>query len=152
MIKNKKIIGILAASLSTVLVSSITLAVTNIIINNRESSVDYDRPLNRGKNYEHFELKKWLLGDNNLPSIIDCKFEENLYVKVINETKLKKFLKNDFKEILRKIKKFSINADNYKITYNYQMFNNNKGIYLDIVWNLPNNNYYFYEQVKLLIT
>ena len=152
MIKNKKIIGILAASLSTVLVSSITLAVTNIIINNRESSVDYDRPLNRGKNYEHFELKKWLLEDNNLPSIIDCKFEENLYVKVINETKLKKFLKNDFKEILRKIKKFSINADNYKITYNYQMFNNNKGIYLDIVWNLPNNNYYFYEQVKLLIT
>lgn len=152
MIKNKKIIGILAASLSTVLVSSITLAITNIIINNRESSVDYDRPLNRGKNYEHFELKKWLLEDHNLASIIDCKFEENLYVKVINETKLKKFLKNDFKEILRKIKKFSINADNYKITYNYQMFNNNKGIYLDIVWNLPNNNYYFYEQVKLLIT
>lgn len=152
MIKNKKIIGILAASLSTVLVSSITLAITNIIINNHESSTDYDRPLNRGKNYEHFELKKWLLEDYNLPTIIDCKFEENLYVKAINETKLKKFLKNDFKEILRKIKKFSINADNYKITYNYQMFNNNKGIYLDIVWNLPNNNYYFYEQVKLLIT
>ena len=151
MIKNKKIIWILAASLSVVLVSSITLVATNLIINDHENSIDYERPLNRGKNYEHFELKKWLLEDRNLPTIIDAKFEDDLYVKVVNETKLRNFLKNDFREILRKIKKFSINADNYKITYNYQIIDNNKGIYLDVVWNLPNSNYYFYEQVKLLI-
>jgi hypothetical protein len=32
------------------------------------------------------------------------------------------------------------------------LIDNNKGVYLDIVWNLPNSNYYFYDQVKLLIT
>ena len=152
MTKNKKTIGILAASLSAVLVSSITLLVTNLIVNNVESSTDYKRPLNRGKNYEHYEIKKWLLDDKNLPSIIDGKFEDNLYVKVINEIKLRKFLKNDFREILRKISKFATNADDYKITYNYQLIDNNKGVYLDIVWNLTNSNYYFYDQVKLLIT
>ena len=141
MTKNKKTIGILAASLSAVLVSSITLLATNLIVNNVESSTDYKRPLNRGKNYEHYEIKKWLLDDKNLPSIIDGKFEDNLYVKVINEIKLRKFLK-----------KFATNADDYKITYNYQLIDNNKGVYLDIVWNLTNSNYYFYDQVKLLIT
>ena len=50
MTKNKKTIGILAASLSAVLVSSITLLATNLIVNNVESSTDYKRPLNRGKN------------------------------------------------------------------------------------------------------
>ena len=55
MTKNKKTIGILAASLSAVLVSSITLLATNLIVNNVESSTDYKRPLNRGKNYNrHF--------------------------------------------------------------------------------------------------
>ena len=152
MTKNKNTISILAASLSTVLVSSITLLATNLIVNNVESSTDYERPLNRGKNYEHYEIKKWLLDDKNLPSIIDGKFEDNLYVRVINEIKLRKFLKNAFREILRKISKFTTNADAYKITYNYQLIDNNKGVYLDIVWNLPNSNYYFYDQVKLLIT
>ena len=151
MIKNKKTIGILASSLSIVLVSSITLVTTNLIMNGSELSSDYERPLNRGKNYEHYELKKWLLEDKNLSSIIDGKFEDDLYVKVINETKLRKFLKNEFRDILRKIKKFETNADIYKITFNYQLFDNNKGVYLDIVWNLPNSNYYFYEQVKLLL-
>ena len=151
MIKNKKTVAILASSLSIVLVSSITLVTTNLIMNSSESSSDYERPLNRGKNYEHYELKKWLLEDKNLSSIIDGKFEDDLYVKVINETKLKKFLKNEFRNILRRIKKFETNADTYKITFNYQLFNNNKGIYLDIVWSLPNSNYYFYEQVKLLL-
>ena len=81
MTKNKKTIGILTASLSAVFVSSITLLATNLIVNNVESSTDYERPLNRGKNYEHYEIKKWLLDDKNLPSIIDGKFEDNLYVK-----------------------------------------------------------------------
>lgn len=93
------------------MVNSITLLATNLIVNNVESSADYERPLNRGKNYEHYEIKKWLLDDKNLPSLIDGKFEDNLYVRVINEIKLRKFLKNAFREILRKISKFTTNAD-----------------------------------------
>ena len=57
--KDKRLMFFTACSVSTLSISSITLLVTNLIISNKDiDTIDYNRPLNRGKNYEHFQLHK----------------------------------------------------------------------------------------------
>ena len=58
MSNNKKSISLIACSLSVLLLSSITLLTTNLFIDKNLDDLDYERPLNRGKNYEHFKLRK----------------------------------------------------------------------------------------------
>ena len=52
MVNNKKSISLIACSLSILLLSSITLLATNLLIDKDLGNLDYERPLNRGKNYE----------------------------------------------------------------------------------------------------
>jgi len=116
-----------------ILIGSFTLLTTNLLINNDFDKLDYKRPLNRGRNYEHFKLCKWLLENNDLHSIINAKFENDVYVHYIEESKLKDFFKNKFRNLFKSISKFEANADNFEIKFNYQLFNNNSGLLLDVV-------------------
>lgn len=57
--KDKRLMFFTACSVSVLLISTISLLATNLIISNDDiDTIDYDRPLNRGKNYEHFQLRK----------------------------------------------------------------------------------------------
>ena len=151
MSNNKKSISLIACSLSVLLLSSITLLTTNLFIDKNLDDLDYERPLNRGKNYEHFKLRKWLLENDDLHLIISAKFENDKYIRYIDESKLKDFFKHNFKNMFKLINKFKANADNFEFEFNYQLFNNKSGLFLDVVWNLPNNNYHYYDQIKLTL-
>lgn len=151
MINNKKSIILISCFLSIILISSFTLLTINLLINDDFDKLDYKRPLNRGRNYEHFKLRKWLLENNDLHSIINAKFENDVYVHYIEESKLKDFFKNKFRNLFKSISKFEANADYFEVKFNYQLFNNNSGLLLDVVWNLPNSSYYYYDQIKLTL-
>lgn len=150
--KDKKLMFFASCSVSILAISSITLLVTNLIISNKDiDTIDYNRPLNRGKNYEHFKLRKWLLSNDDLHQIINARFENGKYVRYIEESKLKNFFKYKFRDMFKLINKFKTNADNFEFEFNYQLFNDNSGLFLDIVWQLPNNNYHYYDQIKLTL-
>ena len=83
--------------------------------------------------------------------IINAKFENDVYVHYIEESKLKDFFKNKFRNLFKSISKFEANANNFEVKFNYQLFNNNSGLLLDVVWNLPNSSYYYYDQIKLTL-
>ena len=103
MSNNKKSISLIACSLSVLLLSSITLLTTNLFIDKNLDYLDYERPLNRGKNYEHFKLRKWLLENDDLHLIISAKFENDKYIRYIDESKLKDFFKHNFKNMFKLI-------------------------------------------------
>lgn len=150
--KDKRLMFFTACSISVLLISSITLLVANLIINNKDiDTIDYERPLNRGKNYEHFQLRKWLLTNNDLHQIINAKFENGKYIRYIEESKLKNFFKYKFRNMFKSISKFEINADNFEFEFHYQLFNDDTSLFLDVVWQLPNNNYHYYDQIKLTL-
>ena len=53
--------------------------------------------------------------------------------------------------MFKSISKFEINADNFEFEFHYQLFNDDTGLFLDVVWQLPNNNYHYYDQIKLTL-
>lgn len=150
--KDNRLMFFTACSVSVLSISSITLLVTNLIISNIDiDTIDYDRPLNRGKNYEHFQLRKWLLTNSDLHQIINARFENGKYIRYIEESKLKNFFKYKFRNMFKTINKFKTNADNFEFKFSYQLFNDNHGLFLDVVWQLPNNNYHYYDQIKMTL-
>ena len=147
--KNKKFNTILiSSSLSVVLLSSITLVALNTIINNNYSPIE-KKPLNRGSNYEHYKISSYFETNENIREILKSDFRNGKYIICINEDNFINFLKRNFINILRKIGKFKLNADEYETTFNYRLSRDNQSILIDVVWNLPNKKYYFYDQFEL---
>lgn len=84
-------------------------------INNNHNEEENKKPLNRGDNYEQYDLKSAFNKYSKLKNILDSKYENDQIIKFINETKLKTFFKNEIKEIFKTIDKFKYNAEIMKL-------------------------------------
>ena len=64
---------------------------------------------------------------------------------------IKKFFKDNLKNILLQINKFKSKADQYLFTVNFQISPDSKSLLFDLVWNLPNSSFFYYDQLKVFM-
>ena len=57
-------------------------------------------------------------------------------------------MKNNVRKILGDIDIFKKEIDNYEIEIHYSIQDNCK-VAFDIVWSLPNSDYYYYDQLQI---
>lgn len=147
---NKKLtIGILAASMSVIAIGGTTLLVANLINQNNLPDVDNTNPLNRGDNYTRYDLSSYVNKDVTLKTIVKKSTKSGEDVKYIDETALREYLTSEFRNILKNIDKFSSRYNDYQFTFNYQIQSDKDAVLLDLVWNLPNANFFYYDQLKI---
>lgn len=140
----------IAGSLSLVLISSTTLITSNVF---SKSSIPEKntKPLHRGDNYQEFKIYTYLQKDYNFPSVIENQYVQGKILRTFNNDKIKIYFKDNMSQIFEKINLFKKNAKEYLITLNYKITDNKKVLLMDIVWGLPNTNYFYYDQFKINI-
>ena len=150
--ENKKaVISLIAGSCTLITVGGTVLLVTSLVDDNKDSSSNPQKPLDRGGNYEHYQLTNKFINNEFITSIVNKKLVNNKWVKTIDENKFQNFIKTNLRTIFKSISKFSSNADNYEININYQIQNNATNVAFDIDWNLPNSTYHYYDQLNISI-
>ncbi len=144
--KRKIKFAIFAFWLSLIILGGTSLLVLQLLPNsNLEPS--YKNPLNRGDNYHLYDLTSYLSNDDNLSSIVKTNsLDNNSY---INEEDLNTYLTKKFRNILASIDQFKSKASEYKICFYYKLEDENKTALIDVVWNLPNSDYYYFDQIKI---
>lgn len=149
MTKNKKIINsLIAVGLSLTLIGTTTLIVSNYIFNDYHPNRN-NNPLNRGDNYEQFDLSSYLMNDNNLNDITDATFKNGQFIREISENKLVNYFKNQFRNVFNNIPKFKNNKDRFQFDLHYQIQNNKNNVLVDLVWYLPNANWFYFDQINI---
>ncbi|MDD6145117.1 MAG: hypothetical protein SOT25_03470 [Malacoplasma sp.] len=149
---NKKLIPLMAGCMSLILVSSTILVVSNFFNKETDIPIPKDiKPLNRGDNYEHYDISSYFKKYANFEEISTYKTIDGKIVKSIDKEKVKKFFKDNLKNILLQINKFKSKADQYLFTVNFQISPDSKSLLFDLVWNLPNSSFFYYDQLKVFM-
>lgn len=146
--KNKKFIGFIAGFLSVLVLSSVGIISISLIDSNLPNH-NNKNPLNRGDNYELYDLSSYFNKITTWSNTLNNEFIDGNYRISFNEKKFVSKIEDIIRNAFSKIDKFAKNKDKYQIKINYQLFDNNKKLLLDIVWNMPNVNYYFFSQSKI---
>ncbi len=145
--KNKTVISLISGFLSLSVIGATTLVVTNLINNDLNHHTN-DKPLNRGDNYEQYNLSSYLVKDVNLRKILKATLEEG-NKKYIDEVKLQSYLRTEFRDVLEKIPKFRNKKDQYQFKFHYLIHPNKQSALLDIVWFIPNTDWYYFDQINI---
>ena len=87
----------------------------------------------------------------NFEEISTYKTIDGKIVKSIDKEKVKKFFKDNLKNILLQINKFKSKADQYLFTVNFQISPDSNSLLFDLVWNLPNSSFFYYDQLKVFM-
>lgn len=130
--KNKKLVILISAFMSLIVLSSISLISISLISSSLPEVIS-NKPLNRGDNYEEYDLSSYFRNDIDLTDFLDNKFIDNNYLIYFNEEKFCENIEQKLRTIFGSITKFKNNQDNYQISVNYQLFDDNQIILLDIV-------------------
>ncbi len=80
--KTKTFYSLLTAGGSFVIIGSTLLVGSYLITNNNNEHSSEDKPLNRGDDYYHYEIKKYI-SDQDLTNIISTKIINNKYINVL---------------------------------------------------------------------
>ena len=86
--ENKKaVISLIAGSCTLITVGGTVLLVTSLVDDNKDSSSNPQKPLDRGGNYEHYQLTNKFINNEFITSIVNKKLVNNKWVKTIDENK-----------------------------------------------------------------
>jgi hypothetical protein len=144
---NKKICSIGCASLALCITGGIVLASLAISHDDKKQNDDKNKTPSYHPNCDHEQISSFI--DRNYFAKKCLSSKDNL---IIDETKFRENIGDIFKFALKKMNKFTNNADSYTIELNYQ-FVNEKIVDIDVVWYLPGTNplkYYDQFEISLL--
>lgn len=145
--KNKTAISLISGFLSLSVIGATTMVVTNLFSNSISDKKEV-KPLNRGDNYEHYELSNYLIKDKHLSLILKTNLEQG-NKKYIDEIKLQYYLRTRFREVLEQIPKFKNKKNQYSLKFNYLIQPDNQSVLLDVVWFIPNSDWYYFDQLNI---
>lgn len=148
--KTKTFYSLLTAGGSFVIIGSTLLVGSYLITNNNNEHSSEDKPLNRGDDYYHYEIKKYI-SDQDLTNIISTKIINNKYIKCFDKTYLNKNLKETIKNIIGSIDRFKSSIDNYVFEINYKIIQDTT-LLIDVVWYIKTiKPIYYYDQLSIKI-
>ncbi len=144
---SKKVIAIITATTTLIIVGSTILA-NFAIKTNKHENINYNNPT-RGRFYHYYPIYNKIANNKLLNNLVDYSTSNNQLTYFINENKFLLNLKLMVIDALKNISVFSKDYANYDISCKYKIISSKK-IIVDLVWNLPNNNKYkFYDQFSI---
>ncbi|MDR0674707.1 MAG: hypothetical protein LBF36_00325 [Mycoplasmataceae bacterium] len=139
---NKKICSIGCATLALSIIGGTILA--SLAISHDQKKDENDKNPSYHSNYDHEAISSFI--DRNYFAKKCLSTKNDL---IIDEQKFRENIGDIFKFALKKMNKFTNNADNYTIELNYQ-FINDKVVDSDVVWYLPGTNpHKYYDQFEI---
>ncbi len=145
-INSKAMSGITIGSALIIATSTI---LTNVLIkNNSTDPVKPINPLNRDKTYHHYSIIDKMSTNEKLSKLINFYEKDGNVVYFVDEDLFITNFREIVRETLKAIPAFSHNYLNYEITCNYKI-KDTKSIYVDLVWQLPNNINKYFDQFVL---
>jgi hypothetical protein len=109
------------ATLGAVVIGSSVLAALMINDkNNNQNTTSNSKPLNRGENYEHYNLNLEMNRDILRESLIDYETTNQEQSVVLSEAKFKNNIESIVRNVLKNNDRFKSNADKYTIDIHYE--------------------------------
>ena len=137
--------------ISLLIISTFTLCFNKSYALSDNISLHDINPLNRGSNYKHFDLRKYIQHASTLNQLVDIEYVGGSFAKIINSEKFISFLQKEIRAMIAQIDLFKYRINDYSIKINYRFNSDKNCCFMDVVWGIPQKNYWYFDQIKLFI-
>jgi hypothetical protein len=118
---SRKITAVGCATLGAVVIGSSVLAALMIDgKSNNQNVTPNHKPLNRGENYEHYNLNLEIDHDVLREKLMDSETDGNKQSLLLSETKFRNNIETIVRNVLRTNDRFKSNADKYTLDIHYE--------------------------------